>query len=173
MKTSYIDYAMSVIVGARCPDVRDGLKPVHRRILYAMKEMGLRHRLRPTRKARAWSETCSANTTRTATSRFTMRWSAWCRIFRCATRWWMARGISALSTAIRRRPCVTPKSAWPPSPTRCSADIDKETVDFAPNYDGSMVEPIVLPAKLPSLLVNRIFRDRGRHGDEYAALRTT
>ena len=85
MKKSYIDYAMSVIVGRALPDVRDGLKPVHRRILYAMYEDGLT-RTSPTASPRPRSVMCSAATIRTATHRFTTRSCVWRSRFRCITR---------------------------------------------------------------------------------------
>ena len=98
MRTAYLDYAMSVIVARALPDVRDGLKPVHRRILYAMWDMGIRHstpyKKRPYRRRGARQDT-----TRTATPRSTMRWSAWRRLGTCATRWSTARATSAASTA--------------------------------------------------------------------------
>ncbi len=81
------------------------------------------------------------------------RLCVWRRIFHCVTCWLTARAISARSTATTRRRCVTPKSVWPRSP-RDAGDIDKETVDFGPNYDGSEKEPLVLPSRLPNLLVN-------------------
>ena len=85
MRKSYIDYAMSVIVGRALPDVRDGLKPVHRRILYAMYEDGLTSD-KPYRNPRPRSATCSAATIRTATLRFMTRSCAWRSPFRCAIR---------------------------------------------------------------------------------------
>ena len=84
MKRSYLDYAMSVIVGRALPDVRDGLKPVHRRVLFAMHELGNDYN-KPYKNRRAWSVTSSVNTTRTATSRYTTPSCAWRRISRCAT----------------------------------------------------------------------------------------
>ena len=85
MKQSYIAYAMSVIAGRALPDVRDGLKPVHRRILYAMYEDGLTFESR-TASRQPRSVTCSAGTTRTATRRSTTRWCAWRRTSRCGIR---------------------------------------------------------------------------------------
>ena len=85
MKKSYIDYAMSVIVGRALPDVRDGLKPVHRRILYAMYEDGLTSD-KPYRKSQRPSVMCSAGIIRTATHRFTTRWCVWRSRSRCTIR---------------------------------------------------------------------------------------
>ena len=93
MKKSYLDYSMSVIVGRALPDVRDGLKPVHRRILYTMHENGLTPERR-TANAPTPSVRCWAGTIRTATRRSTMRWCAWRRTFRCAICWWTATETS-------------------------------------------------------------------------------
>ena len=84
MRKSYLDYAMSVIVGRALPDVRDGLKPVHRRVLYAMHELKTTG-TPPTKNRRVSSATSSVNTIRTAIPRFTTPSCAWRRIFRCAT----------------------------------------------------------------------------------------
>jgi DNA gyrase subunit A len=83
MQTSYIDYAMSVIVGRALPDVRDGLKPVHRRILYTLYEDGLTAD-KPFKKSATCVGDVLAATTPTATHRSTTRWCAWPRAFRCA-----------------------------------------------------------------------------------------
>ena len=111
---------MSVIVGRALPDIRDGLKPVHRRVLYAMHEMGLAWNrgvpeVGPRRRRHA-----SASSTRTATRPSTRRWCGWRRSSRSGIRWSTGRGTSARSTATRRRPCATPRCGWPRSPTRCS-----------------------------------------------------
>ena len=98
---------------------------------------GQRLEPRLSRSRPASSATSSVSTTRTATRRSTTPWCAWPRTSPCATRWSTARATSAPSTATRRRPCGTPKPAWRSSPRSCSADIDKETVDFGPNYDDS------------------------------------
>ena len=84
MRKSYLDYAMSVIIGRALPDVRDGLKPVHRRILFGMYELGLTS-TSPTANARRSSAKSSANIIRTATRRFMTRWCAWRRNSTCAT----------------------------------------------------------------------------------------
>ena len=153
MRRSYLDYAMSVIVGRALPDIRDGLKPVHRRILYTMQQMGLRPTAPPA-SAPASSATSWASTTRTATAPSTTPWCAWRSLSPCATRWWMARATSARWMAIRRPPTGTPKPACRASPTALLEDLDKETVDFKPNYDDSEIEPEVLPTRVPNLLVN-------------------
>ena len=95
MRESFIDYSMSVIVQRALPDVRDGLKPVHRRILYAMHEAGLAPNRAVQEERDAWWATCWASTTRTATLRSTTRSCAWCRTSRCATRWSTGRATSA------------------------------------------------------------------------------
>jgi DNA gyrase subunit A len=153
MRDSFIDYSMSVIVQRALPDVRDGLKPVHRRILFSMHETGSRRTGR-SRRARRWWATCWASTTRTATRRSTTRWCGWSRTSRCATRWWRGRGTSARSTATRAAAYRYTEAKLAPLATEMLADIDKETVDFAPNFDDRLMEPTVLPAKVPNLLIN-------------------
>ena len=87
-------------------------------------------------------------------SRSTRRWCAWPRTGTCATASSTSRATSAPSPACRRRPCGTPKPAYPPSPPRCSRTSTHDTVDFIDNYDGKYREPLVLPSKFPNLLVN-------------------
>ena len=153
MKTSYIDYAMSVIVGRALPDVRDGFKPVHRRILFAMKQMGLTHRSAYKKCARVVGEVLGKYHPHGDLSVYDA----------------MVRMVQEFSL---RYPLVDGQGNFgsidgdPPAAMRYTevrlgaiadevlGDIDKETVDFGPNYDGSMTEPLVLPAKLPNLLVN-------------------
>ncbi len=169
MKRSYLDYAMSVIVGRALPDVRDGLKPVHRRILYGMNEMGLLSN-RPTRKcAKIVGEVLGKYPPARRRVRLRFAGPHGAAFLPCAIRWSMARATSAPSMAIRPRPCGTPKRAFRGSPDALLEDIDKETVDFRPNYDESEVEPEVLPTRVPNLLVNGSVRHRGRHGDQYSA----
>ncbi|WP_447975200.1 DNA gyrase subunit A [Nitrospira sp. Kam-Ns4a] len=153
MRSSYLDYAMSVIVGRALPDVRDGLKPVHRRILYGMNEMGLAFN-RPYRKSAKIVGEIMGN--------------------------YHPHGDSAIyDTLVRmaqdfnmRYPLVDGQGNYgsldgdPPAAMRYTearltklagemlADIDKDTVDFGPNYDESTREPLVLPAKVPNLLIN-------------------
>src|SRR3984957_13623789 len=153
MRSAYLDYAMSVIVGRALPDVRDGLKPVHRRVLYVMNEMGLQ----PTRKHvkcaqivgevmgkyHPHGDSAIYDTLARMAQDFSLRyplvdghgnfgnidgWGA------AAMRYTEAR-LARLATEMLR-------------------DIDAETVDFAPTYDGSRQEPVVLPARFPNLLVN-------------------
>jgi DNA gyrase subunit A len=153
IQRSYLDYAMSVIVARALPDVRDGLKPVHRRILWSMIEQGLRPD-RPYRK--------SANVVGGVMSKYHPHGDA--PIYDALVR--MAQDFSL------RHPLVDPHGNFgsvdgdPPAAARYTEarlaqialellrDIDSETVDFVPNYDGYEQEPVVLPARFPNLLVN-------------------
>jgi DNA gyrase subunit A len=153
MRTSYIDYAMSVIVGRALPDVRDGLKPVHRRILYTMDEMGLAHNKPYKKSARIVGDVLGKYHPHGDGSVYDA----------------LVRMVQEFSL---RHPLVDgqgnfgsidgdPAAAMRYTEVRLDAisqevlgEIDKNTVDFGPNYDGSLTEPLVLPAKLPNLLVN-------------------
>ena len=153
MKSSFIDYAMSVIVSRALPDVRDGLKPVHRRILYAMYEQGMTHD-QPYKK--------SARVVGDVMGKYHPHGDA--AIYETMVR--MAQTFSM------RYPLIDgqgnfgsidgdPAAAMRYTEVRLSKiagemllDIEKDTVDFVPNYDGSLKEPTVLPAKLPNLLLN-------------------
>jgi DNA gyrase subunit A len=153
MKSSFIDYAMSVIVSRALPDVRDGLKPVHRRILYAMYEQGMTHD-QPYKK--------SARVVGDVMGKYHPHGDA--AIYETMVR--MAQNFSM------RYPLIDgqgnfgsidgdPAAAMRYTEVRLSkiagemlVDIEKDTVDFVPNYDGSLKEPTVLPAKLPNLLLN-------------------
>jgi len=103
MRTAYLDYAMSVIVGRALPDVRDGLKPVHRRVLYAMNELGLGPTRSYAKCAKIVGEVM-ATITRTATPPSTTRSCAWLRSSQCATSSSTARATSAPSMTTRPRP---------------------------------------------------------------------
>ncbi len=153
MKESYIDYAMSVIVGRALPDVRDGLKPVHRRILYAMSQMGLSFD-KPTRKSarvvgevlgkyHPHGESAVYDSLVRMVQDFTMRYPL---IFGQGN-FGSVDGDSP--AAIRYTEAKLASIA-----EELLADLEKNTVDFVPNFDGSLTEPLVLPAKLPNLLVN-------------------
>lgn len=153
MKTSYIDYAMSVIVGRALPDVRDGLKPVHRRILYAMKEMGLRHNTAYKKSARVVGDVLGKYHPHGDTAvydsmvRMVQEFSLRYPLLEGQGNFGSIDGDSAAAmryTEIRMDAIAD----------EMLVDIDKDTVDFVPNYDGSLTEPDVLPAKLPDLLVN-------------------
>ena len=153
IQRSYLDYAMSVIVGRALPEVRDGLKPVHRRILWSMYEQGLRPD-RPYRK--------SANVVGGVMSKYHPHGDA--AIYDAMVR--MAQDFSL------RYPLIDPHGNFgsvdgdPAGASRYTEarlgsfamemlrDIDEETVDFAPNYDGYEQEPLVLPSRFPNLLVN-------------------
>ena len=153
MKKSFIAYAMSVIVARALPDVRDGLKPVHRRILYAMFEDKLTHD-RPYRKA--------ATTVGNVLGRYHPHGDA--AVYDSMVR--MAQDFSLRYMLIDGHGNFGSIDGDPPAAYRYTearmsklasemlTDIDKETVDFAPNYDDKMQEPSVLPARFPNLLVN-------------------
>ncbi|SDA11910.1 DNA gyrase subunit A [Sphingomonas sp. NFR15] len=153
MKTSYLDYAMSVIVSRALPDVRDGLKPVHRRILYSAQESGF-HYNRPYRKsARIVGDVIGKyhphgdSSIYEALARMTQDW---------AMRLPLIDGQGNFGSmdpdppaAMRYTEARLAKAA-----SFLMQDLDKDTVDFVPNYDGSESEPSVLPARFPNLLVN-------------------
>ena len=153
MKSSYIDYSMSVIVGRALPDVRDGLKPVHRRVLYTMDDMGLQHN-KPFKK--------SARIVGDVMGKYHPHGDA--SIYDTLVR--MAQSFSLRYMLVDGQGNFgsvdgDPAAAMRYTEARLSgiagellADIEKETVKFVPNYDGSMTEPSVLPGKLPNLLVN-------------------
>ncbi|HEY7305933.1 MAG TPA: DNA gyrase subunit A [Bryobacteraceae bacterium] len=153
MKRSYLDYAMSVIVGRALPDVRDGLKPVHRRILYGLHEMGL-HYNRPTRKcAKIVGEVLGKYHPHGDTP-----------VYDSLVR--MAQPFSMRYPLIDGQGNFGSVDGDPPAAMRYTEarlarvagtlleDIDKETVDFRPNYDDSEVEPEILPTRVPNLLIN-------------------
>jgi len=153
MKKSYLDYAMSVIVGRALPDVRDGLKPVHRRILFAMKEMGLKHNTAYKKSARVVGDVLGKYHPHGDSSVY----DAMVRMVQdFSLRYPMVDGqgnfgsIDGDSPAAMRYTEVRLASIA----DEMLADIDKDTVDFVPNYDGSLSEPAILPAKIPNLLVN-------------------
>ncbi len=153
MRRSYIDYAMSVIIGRALPDVRDGLKPVHRRILYGMHEMGLAHN-KPYRKC--------AKIVGEVMGNFHPHGDA--AIYDALVR--MAQDFSMRSVLIDGQGNFGSVDGDPPAAMRYTearlgriasemlADIEKETVDFTPNYDESQKEPVYLPAQIPNLLAN-------------------
>src|SRR5689334_8852286 len=153
MRRSYLDYAMSVIVGRALPDVRDGLKPVHRRILFGMHEMGLAPN-RPTRKC--------AKITGEVMGKYHPHGDA--AIYDSLVR--MAQPFSMRYPLVDGQGNFGSVDGDPPAAMRYTearlaristallADIDKETVDFKPNYDDSEQEPEVLPTRIPNLLVN-------------------
>lgn len=153
MKRSYIDYAMSVIVGRALPDVRDGLKPVHRRILYAMHEMGIAHDKPYKKCARIVGEVLGKYhphgdlAVYDALVRMAQDFSMRYPLIDGQGNFGSIDGDSP--AAMRYTEARLAKIA-----EEMLADIDKETVDFVPNFDESLKEPSVLPAKLPNLLLN-------------------
>ncbi len=153
IKDSYLNYAMSVIVGRALPDVKDGLKPVHRRILYAMYEDGLLHN-RPFRK--------SATVVGNVIGRYHPHGdlAVYDALVRLAQDWNM-RYVLINSQGNFGSIDGDPAAAYRYTEARLNtiagellADIDKDTVRFAPNFDNSRSEPMVLPGKFPNLLVN-------------------
>ncbi len=153
MQRSYLDYAMSVIVSRALPDVRDGLKPVHRRVLYAMSEMGL-----------VWNKSYrkSAGVVGEVMGKYHPHGDA--SIYDALVR--MAQDFSLRAPLIDGQGNFGSIDGDPPAAMRYTecrlekvsdailADIDKETVDFQDNYDGREQEPVVLPARVPNLLLN-------------------
>jgi DNA gyrase subunit A len=153
MKRSYLDYSMSVIIGRALPDVRDGLKPVHRRILFTMAQMGLQPN-RATRKcARIVGEVMGKYhphgnlAVYDALVRLAQNWSL---------RYPLIFGQGNFGSVDGDPPAADryTEAKLAPVSTALLEDLDKDTVDFHPNYDGSEVEPDVLPARIPNLLVN-------------------
>jgi DNA gyrase subunit A len=153
MRKSYMDYAMSVIIGRALPDVRDGLKPVHRRVLYSMHEAGLTWNKPYKKSARVvgdvlgkyhpHGETAVYDTLVRMAQDFAMRYP----LVDGQGNFGSVDGDSA--AAMRYTEVRMAKLTG-----ELLADIDKETVDFGPNYDESETEPLVLPGKFPNLLVN-------------------
>lgn len=153
MNTSYLDYAMSVIMGRALPDVRDGLKPVHRRVLYAMSELGNTYRSPYKKSARVvgdvigkyhpHGDVAAYKTIVRMAQDFSMRY---CTVDGQGN----FGSVDGDSPAAQRYTEVRM--------TRIASDmlagIDQETVDFVPNYDASEVEPTVLPTRVPTLLIN-------------------
>jgi DNA gyrase subunit A len=153
MKSSYLDYAMSVIVSRALPDVRDGLKPVHRRILYAMDGLGLRYTSSYKKSARIVGEVLG---------KYHPHGDA--PVYEAMVR--MAQDFSMRYRLVDGQGNFGSMDDDPPAAMRYTearlakiaeemlVDIDKDTVDFMPNFDDSLKEPTVLPARLPNLLVN-------------------
>ena len=153
MKKSYLDYAMSVIIGRALPDVRDGLKPVHRRVLYAMREL-----------KNDWNKPYkkSARIVGDVIGKYHPHGDA--AVYDTIVR--LAQDFSMRYPLVDGQGNFGSIDGDPPAAMRYTeirmmrlahemlADLEKETVDFTPNYDESLVEPTVLPAKIPSLLVN-------------------
>ena len=154
MRSSFLDYAMSVIVSRALPDVRDGLKPVHRRVLYSMWTNGNRPG-RPYVKSREHRRLRDGQPSPARRlRRSTTRSSAWRSRSRCATRSSTARATSARSTTTRPAAMRYTEARLAKLAEEMLRELDSDTVDFGPNYDESKREPLVLPARFPNLLVN-------------------
>ena len=153
MRESYLDYAMSVIVSRALPDVRDGLKPVHRRVLFSMHEMGLTHQAKYRKSATVVGDVLGKYhphgdiAVYDTLVRLAQDFSMGVRLVDGQGNFGSMDGDSA--AAMRYTECRLTAAA-----EEMLADIEKDTVDFVPNYDGSRKEPKVLPAKLPNLLIN-------------------
>jgi DNA gyrase subunit A len=153
MKRSYLDYSMSVIIGRALPDVRDGLKPVHRRILYTMQQMGLQPNKATRKCARIVGEVMGKYhphgnlAVYDALVRLAQTWSL---------RYPLIFGQGNFGSVDGDPPAADryTEAKLAPVSTALLEDLDKETVDFHDNYDGSEIEPDVLPARIPNLLVN-------------------
>ena len=153
MRDSYIDYAMSVIVGRALPDVRDGLKPVHRRILYAMQELGLTPNRPYKKSARVVGEVLGKyhphgdlavyETLVRMVQDFSLRYP----LIDGQGNFGSVDGDNAAAMRYTETRLASVSE-------ELLSDIDKETVDFVPNFDESLTEPSLLPARLPNLLVN-------------------
>ena len=153
MKRSYLDYAMSVIVSRAIPDLRDGLKPVHRRILYAMHEAGYTHDKSYRKSARIVGDVIGKYHPHGDTA-----------VYDALVR--MAQDFSMRLPLLDGQGNFGSMDGDSPAAMRYTevrmdkpaasllADIEKETVDFQPNYDNQDEEPVVLPARFPNLLVN-------------------
>jgi DNA gyrase subunit A len=153
MRRSYLDYSMSVIIGRALPDVRDGLKPVHRRILYAMHDMGILHNRKYVKCAKVVGECLGKYHPHGDTA-----------LYDSLVR--MAQPFSLRYPLVDGQGNFGSVDGDPPAAyrytecrmTRVSeemlSDIDKDTVDFVPNFDESTAEPVVLPTRIPNLLIN-------------------
>ncbi|WP_315813972.1 DNA topoisomerase (ATP-hydrolyzing) [Paraflavitalea speifideaquila] len=153
MKTAYIDYSMSVIVGRALPDVRDGLKPVHRRILFAMNEMGVTHNKPFKKSARIVGDVLGKyhphgdSSVYDAMVRMAQDWSMRYTLVDSQGNFGSQDGDGP--AAMRYTEVRLEKMA-----EAMLEDIDKETVDFQLNFDDSLKEPTVLPSRIPNLLLN-------------------
>lgn len=153
MQSSYLDYAMSVIVARALPDVRDGMKPVHRRILYVMNTMGLRSSAKYRKSAQVVGEVMGKyhphgdaaiyDTMARMAQNFSMRYM-------------LVDGQGNFGSIDGDNPAAMryTEARMAKLSDEILSDIDKETVDFTPNYDGTLKEPSVLPTRLPGLLLN-------------------
>src|SRR3954465_14365407 len=153
MKTAYIDYSMSVIVSRALPDVRDGLKPVHRRILFAMNELGLNYNRAYKKSARIVGEVLGKyhphgdSSVYDAMVRMAQEWSM---------RYTLVDGQGNYGNQDGDGPAAMryTEARLDRLAEFLLMDIDKDTVDFQPNFDDSEKEPSILPARVPNLLIN-------------------
>src|SRR5690242_15650805 len=153
MRRSYLDYSMSVIIGRALPDIRDGLKPVHRRILFAMHDMGLLHNKKHVKCAKVVGECLGKYHPHGDTA-----------LYDALVR--MAQPFSLRYPLVDGQGNFGSVDGDPPAAYRYTearmtaiaeellADIDKDTVDWTPTFDETTVEPVVLPTKVPNLLIN-------------------
>ena len=168
MQRSYIDYAMTVIVSRALPDVRDGLKPVHRRVVYAMYDGGYRPDRGYNKCSRVVGEVMGQYhphgdaSIYDALVRLVQDWSL---------RYPLVDGQGNFGSP-GDDPAAAPRYTecrMAPLAMEMVRDIDEDTVDFRDNYDGKTQEPDVLPSRFPNLLVNGSLRHRGRHGHQHPA----
>ena len=153
MRHSYLAYSMSVIIGRALPDIRDGFKPVHRRVLYTMHEMGLQYNKKYTKCAKVVGQAMGVYHPHGDSSIY----DTMVRLAQpFSLRYPMIDGQGNFGSvdgdppaAMRYTECRMMKIAG-----EMLADIDMETVDFVPNYDESTLEPVALPARIPNLIVN-------------------
>lgn len=153
MQKSYIDYAMSVIVGRALPDVRDGLKPVHRRILYAMDELGVRSNSSYRKSARIVGDVMGKYHPHGDSSIY----DAMARLAQdFSTRYMLVDGQGNFGSVDGDKPAAMryTEARMSKLASEMLRDIGKDTVDFGPNFDESLKEPLVLPSRFPNLLVN-------------------
>jgi DNA gyrase subunit A len=153
VQQSYLEYAMSTIIDRALPDVRDGLKPVHRRILYSMQEMGLRHSAKPQKSAKVvghamgnyhpHGDTAIYDSLARMAQDFSLRYP-------------LVQGQGNFGSIDGDRPAAMryTEARLAGISEQLLADIDKDTVNFRDNYDGSHQEPVVLPTRVPNLLIN-------------------
>src|SRR5258707_2962682 len=153
MRSSYLDYAMSVIVGRALPDVRDGLKPVHRRVLYSMYDLGLQ----PNRAYRKCAFIVGEVMGKYHPHGDSAIYETLVRMAQdFALRYPLVDGQGNFGSIDDHPAAAMPytQARLRPLATQMLRDIDADTVDFGPNYDDSTQEPQVLPARFPNLLVN-------------------
>ena len=153
MEQKYLDYAMSVIVTRALPDVRDGLKPVHRRILYAMNELGLRSTSKFRKSATVVGEVLGKYHPHGDSAVY----DSMVRMAQdFAMRYMLVRGQGNFGSIDGDSPAAMryTEAKMQSITESMLADIEKDTVDFRPNYDGSQKEPVVLPSRVPQLLLN-------------------